>query len=744
MGKVELLSPAGNFDALKGAINAGADAVYLGGKSYGARAYADNFTADEICEGIHYAHVFGRKIYLTVNTLVKEKELDDLYHFMLPFYEKGLDGVIVQDMGVLRFLRHYFPGLLLHASTQMTITGPEGAALLKEEGISRIVPARELSLDELISLKQRTGVEIEAFIHGAMCYCYSGQCLFSSLLGGRSGNRGRCAQPCRLPYQVQAKSPRGHALKTSLVQSEGQSCYPLSMKDMCTIDLLPKLIEAGIDSFKIEGRMKDPAYAAGVTAVYRKYIDRYYQVKENFQVSKEDQKLLASLYIRSETEDGYYQRRNGRKMISLSSPAYSHTDEALLTSIRQKYIDTPLCHSAKAKIYLKAGERAELTLEMITDSRLKVCVAGEQAQEALRQPLSKSKIEEQLKKSGNSLIRIEEVTIDGAENIFMPISSLNELRRSAILALEKELVQAQMPKTEKKDTALNLSLYSASAIPRNLSLPRNLHASVMTSSQLKAALEEGIGRIYVDYGLLDKPLDLPAKTELYGVTPYIVREGDKPYLERLKELLLSGVLKGVLVRNLESAAFFSKNISADRIVVDANLYIWNREALRFWESYAGEFYLPVECNVREWRELLGACQGRKLRAGAVIYGRLPMMITANCVRKTMGKCGGERGITLMEDRYGKSFPVYSDCLCCYNVIYNSVPLSLHRQFPWKIPSDGDYRLDFTLEQEEETRKIIRFFHHLATCSEKEGAGATDKQAPVFEEYTTGHFKRGVE
>lgn len=744
MGKVELLSPAGNFDALKGAINAGADAVYLGGKSYGARAYADNFTADEICEGIHYAHVFGRKIYLTVNTLVKEKELDDLYHFMLPFYEKGLDGVIVQDMGVLRFLRHYFPGLLLHASTQMTITGPEGAALLKEEGISRIVPARELSLDELISLKQRTGVEIEAFIHGAMCYCYSGQCLFSSLLGGRSGNRGRCAQPCRLPYQVQAKSPRGHALKTSLVQSEGQSCYPLSMKDMCTIDLLPKLIEAGIDSFKIEGRMKDPAYAAGVTAVYRKYIDRYYQVKENFQVSKEDQKLLASLYIRSETEDGYYQRRNGRKMISLSSPAYSHTDEALLTSIRQKYIDTPLCHSAKAKIYLKAGERAELTLEMITDSRLKVCVAGEQAQEALRQPLSKSKIEEQLKKSGNSLIRIEEVTIDGAENIFMPISSLNELRRSAILALEKELVQAQMPKTEKKDTALNLSLYSASAIPRNLSLPRNLHASVMTSSQLKAALEEGIGRIYVDYGLLDKPLDLPAKTELYGVTPYIVREGDKPYLERLKELLLSGVLKGVLVRNLESAAFFSKNISADRIVVDANLYIWNREALRFWESYAGEFYLPVECNVREWRELLGACQGRKLRAGAVIYGRLPMMITANCVRKTMGKCDGERGITLMEDRYGKSFPVYSDCLCCYNVIYNSVPLSLHRQFPWKIPSDGDYRLDFTLEQEEETRKIIRFFHHLATCSEKEGAGATDKQAPVFEEYTTGHFKRGVE
>ena len=242
MKKVELLAPAGNYEALTGALMAGADAVYLGGNAFGARAYADNFSKEEICEGIRYAHILGKKIYLTVNTLVKEREFPSLYDFLLPFYENGLDGVIIQDMGVFTFIREHFPGLELHASTQMTITGAYGASLLKKEGACRIVPARELSLKEIIEIKNKVDIEIETFVHGAMCYCYSGQCLFSSILGGRSGNRGRCAQPCRLPYRVDG----------------GPEEYPLSMKDMCTIELLPELIEAGIDSFKIEGRMKKP------------------------------------------------------------------------------------------------------------------------------------------------------------------------------------------------------------------------------------------------------------------------------------------------------------------------------------------------------------------------------------------------------------------------------------------------------------------------------------------------------
>ena len=200
--KVELLAPAGSIDAFYGAIHAGADAVYLGGSRFGARAYADNFTEEELIRCIRYAHLFGRKVYLTVNTLVKESEFSELYGYLLPYYEAGLDGVIIQDLGVLSYIREHFPKLELHVSTQMTITGRYGAALLQQKGACRMVPARELSLKELVEIKQATGLEIEVFIHGAMCYCYSGQCLFSSILGGRSGNRGRCAQPCRLPYTV--------------------------------------------------------------------------------------------------------------------------------------------------------------------------------------------------------------------------------------------------------------------------------------------------------------------------------------------------------------------------------------------------------------------------------------------------------------------------------------------------------------------------------------------------------------
>lgn len=759
MGKAELLAPAGNFDALRGAINAGADAVYLGGERYGARAYADNFTAEEICEGIHFAHVFGRKIYLTVNTLVKEKELDDLYYFILPFYEKGLDGVIVQDFGVLCFLRKYFPALPLHASTQMAITGTEGAAFVKKEGISRIVPARELSLEELIFIKQKTGVEIEAFIHGAMCYCYSGQCLFSSLLGGRSGNRGRCAQPCRLPYRVSGDN----RLQNGSVQKG--SCYPLSMKDMCTIELLPELIEAGIDSFKIEGRMKNPSYAAGVTAVYRKYIDLYYRDKENYQVARKDKELLGSLYIRSETGEGYYRKKKGREMISLSSPAYSQTDEELLAAIRQKYIDSSLSCKAKAAVCLKAGEQAELSLEAYGTGNVPITVTckGAVVQQAQKQPLARIKIEEQLKKSGNSLIRIEQVNIEGGENIFMPVSALNELRRNAAAALENAMAGAgrrhALPFAPSKP-AVSLNAKSSAACmdplavpPFNESLPGRepaLHVSVMTKEQLKAALAEQVGRVYVDYGLLDETEGGLAEktetdgTELYALTPYIIREKDKKYLQKIKELLLAGSIKGVLVRNLESAAFFAENIPCSRMVLDANLYIWNRDALGFWEMYGGEFYLPMECNSHEWKAFLDACPGRKIRASAVVYGRQPMMVAANCLKKTMGKCSRKREITLLEDRYGKQFPVYSDCLCCYNVIYNSVPLSLHRQLLGKMGVDGNYRLDFTTEKEDETRQVIGSFRRFTTDSRKGTSGRGEEPVLPYKDYTTGHYKRGVE
>ena len=232
MGRmIEILAPAGSYESLKAAICAGADAVYLGGSRFGARAFAKNLEENDLLDAIDYVHLHGRKVYLTVNTLLKDSELGELYEYLLPYYQRGLDGVIVQDTGVLLCIRKWFPDLPVHASTQMTVTNTYGATLLKKYGVTRVVPARELSLSEICDMKQNTGLEMECFVHGALCYCYSGQCLLSSMIGGRSGNRGQCAQPCRLPYRVEGRKPADM----------------MSLKDLCTIDLIPELIEAGVD-----------------------------------------------------------------------------------------------------------------------------------------------------------------------------------------------------------------------------------------------------------------------------------------------------------------------------------------------------------------------------------------------------------------------------------------------------------------------------------------------------------------
>lgn len=738
MKKVELLAPAGNYDALKGAIKAGADAVYLGGNLYGARAYADNFTQDEICTGIHLAHVFGRRVYLTVNTLVKEKELDGLYNFLLPLYEAGLDGVIIQDLGVLRYVRRHFPDLLLHASTQMTLTGKGGVSFIKGEGVSRIVPARELSLEEIKHIKEETDIEIEAFIHGAMCYCYSGQCLLSSILGGRSGNRGRCAQPCRLPYRI----------------GEEMSGYPLSMRDMCTISILPELIAAGIDSFKIEGRMKKPAYAAGVTAIYRKYIDLYYADNRNYVVSEEDMHMLKSLYIRSEIGDGYYKRHNGREMLTLDSPAYSATDEKLLADIEAKYIKEEIFHKASAKVCLIPEKEAELVL---TKDELSISVRGDIVQQALKQPLLKEKIKEQIQKSGNSLVRIHTTEVETEDAVFMPIRSLNELRRKALFALEEAIIRQngldygkRKAMAEDNESRRGQAKQCIKECKRERLWPHrecgSLHVLVNTMEQLEAALKEKVSRIYIDYSFLYQEADensgnaicmLKEKertAELYLTSPYIVREKEQRHLEKIEQALETGVFSGVLVRNLESFYFFHKQIMPERIVLDANLYIWNREAIYFWKNQAAEFYLPVECNFHEWNELLSHCADREIKASAVVYGRLPMMVTANCLNKTGGICNKKSGFVMLTDRYEKQFPVYADCLSCYNVIYNSVPLSLHGLFQEKQWLHENYRLDFITEGRRETELIIQYFKGLSN----------NYQPPFYKDYTTGHLKRGVE
>ena len=828
--RVELLSPAGNEEGFYGAVHAGADAVYLAGGRFGARAYADNFTSETLVACIRYAHLLGRKIYLTVNTLLKEDELTELYDYLLPFYEAGLDAVIVQDLGVLRFIRMHFPNLKLHVSTQMTLCGSYGASLLKRMGASRVVPARELGLQELAAMKREACVEIEAFIHGAMCYCYSGQCLFSSILGGRSGNRGRCAQPCRLPYSV------------NVGDWTENECYPISLKDMCTIEHIPALIEAGIDSFKIEGRMKKPEYTAGVTEVYRRYIDSYYKLRKDrgteaaaaaYHVDKADMELLQSLYIRSGIQDGYCFRRSGREMITLESPAYSGSNEKTLAKIREEHISTREKLPVSVKAVFQVGQPAEATYTWKDRS----ChIKGGIVERAGKQPITSENIRKQLGKLGESSFQIADMQIIADKDGFYPLKQINDMRRAALAGLEGQILSYRgypsgknpaaeeaetnlsnpavkkpdtdmpNPAAEKPDTDMpNMAVerYCTNMPNPEVSAPsaqKSYVISVCTLPQLSAAAKwfscEKTGRplrFYIEGDLflseqeavLEICSHMPPESRFYLALPYILRKSDRHYMERLFAAFQeSRVFRGFLARSMDGLGFIREFVEKDHSPLcrtDAGVYVWNQWAARELSSYAEGFCLPYELKGGEQRGLADTFSCEK-----IVYGRIPMMLTANCLFKTFLRCrqtdhaeseaglrkngkAGRRYVrngesfetiscsdrhhtipkeqnhaipkdryhailkdryhAILKDRYRRDFPVVANCLHCMNIIYNTVPLSLHQSVS-KWQGRADLRMDFTLESPDEVTALLDSFL---------------KGAPLpLKEYTTGHEKRGVE
>ncbi len=775
MKKVELLAPAGSYEAFLGAVHAGADAVYFGGKKFGARAYADNFTEEEIRKALRYAHVHGRKMYLTLNTLVKTREFGEIHDYLLPLYDAGLDGVIIQDLGVFHAVGEWFPGLPRHVSTQMGITGVHGARFLRELGAERMVPARELSLTEIMEMKNAPGLEgmeLETFIHGAVCYCYSGQCLFSSMIGGRSGNRGRCAQPCRLPYRL---------------DGENRESYPLSLKDMCTVEILPELIRAGIDSLKIEGRMKSPEYAAGVTSVYRKYIDRYYgNPSAEWTVEPKDMEKLRALYIRSGISEGYYHRANGREMITLDNPAYSGRDGELAEWVRKEYLEGDFRLPVKARAVLEKGAPAMLTLRLEGDVSREVSVTGETVQEAKKQPLDAESVKKQLGKSGNTPFCVEDtdMAIEMEGDVFLPVKALNDLRRSACSRLEDAVIagygldypsrrnygggkaesgsggagemqtgeaESGNPGTVRRKRGGTEMRFKEGG--RKTQGKYGIHVSALTKEQCMAAVNHKVERLYVSSGLCggepwlwDLKERCGGETGIYLALPYITRAKDRAFLERMERLLGGTLFDGVLVRNLEEwywlAETFGKEVSGkgwDRQVVsDAGLYQWNPQAAGVFGEFAGEHYLPHELNIHEMRELVEATP--ETEWAAAVYGRIPMMVTANCIVKTGTGClpytGRREAFVPLTDRYRKVFPVYTDCEHCYNVVYNSLPLSLHQDMG-KLTGMGihHFRLDFTTEIGNDVDRAVSYFQGLL-----KGSG----EIPPYREYTKGHMKRGVE
>lgn len=728
--KVELLAPAGSIEAFYGAVNAGADAIYLAGNRFGARAYAKNFEREELIGAIKYAHIFGVKVYLTINTLFKNRELDSLGEFLTPFYTAGLDGVIVQDLGVFAYVKELFPQLELHVSTQMAVTSLEGAALLTEMGAKRIVPARELSMDELKKMCE-AGIEVESFIHGSMCYCYSGQCLFSSLIGARSGNRGRCAQPCRLSYQYE----------------NGKNGYCFSLKDMCTIEYLPEILSSGIASLKIEGRMKHPAYAAGVTAIYRKYIDRYFANPEGYSVEKEDLNLLKSLYIRSQIQDGYYRKNHGAGMITYQSPSYSKTPDALLETLTNKYILPKRKLEVSLRGELKLGKPALLSAEAkINGSCYCVFAEGDVVMKALKSPLVYEDVCKRFEKGGDTVFSLHMESLSMDESVFLSVKALNELRRTLLSKLEDEICMPKGmrecgPDTLKKTDSKPKNANALGSIHPETDFYNHLKVFVENTQQLQAAgCSERIENIVIPTHMLrDKSCIafIEKKAQYKNIflrLPAVCRD---VMFEDLKNLLqdtnVLDKINGFYVNQIDSVAFIKKNFPKMNVWGDINLYAMNVLSVAEVGKLVNGYTIPVELNKDEIRHM--PCENGEL----IIYGRYPLMNTANCVFLTHGDCrkAGGNAFTMLKDRMGERLPVKGYCgeKICYNTVYNSVVTSLHKQESVVKKFGCGYQIRFLEENADEVKNVLELFHATYVTGEARKEDFA---------YTNGHFKRGVE
>lgn len=696
----ELLAPAGNINIFKAVIEAGADAVYVGGSMFGARAYANNFDEEELLYAIDYAHLKGVKVYLTVNTLLKNDEIEKLYDYLLPFYERGLDAVLVQDLGALKLIHDRFPGLAIHTSTQMTVTGIDGVEFLKQFGVQRVVMAREVSLAEMKEIHEKCGMEIEAFVHGALCYSYSGQCLFSSILGGRSGNRGRCAQPCRLPYCVGNK----------------KDTYILSLKDMCGIKDLQKLKESGVYSLKIEGRMKQAGYASGVVAYYRRYID---SMKE---VSDKDYKNIAGLGNRCGFTDKYYFEHNGTDMVTFEKPNFVSDASDELPQFSKIKI--------QGKLTLKEAEPGALT---VSCGGYRFTSYMDPVSHALKAPAERKSVEERISKTGDTPFEFENIDITMDDGIFVPNGALNKLRREAIEGLQNEIL------TQYKRTASE-SYGSKSKKTSEIKTSGDLKviASVRDGKQLYRLLEyDDISEIYIDsskYGRRDFVKEFNddvfcvnnAEKKAYLALPVIFRRSTRDYFETISDQLKKIDFEGFIVRNYEEFFWVKTRFAGKKIVTDHNMYTYNDMAKSmFFDNGADADTMPLELNQKEIN--------RRNNKGSqmIIYGYYPLMVSAQCVHKNSYKCDRTPQITYLKDRYNKIFPVWNNCSECYNIIYNSCPTVLFNNMQ-KIKNAGidALRLDFTFEKPEEIDTVMAAFE--------------SNSADGIKEYTNGHFKRGVE
>lgn len=702
----ELLAPAGNLEIFKGVIESGADAVYVGGSMFGARAYANNFTEEELLEAIDFAHLRGVKVYLTVNTLIKNSELSKLYDYLLVYYKRGLDAVIVQDIGVVKAIHEYFPSMEIHTSTQMTVTGADGVRFLSQFGVTRVVMAREVSLAEMKRIHEETGMELEAFVHGALCYSYSGQCLFSSILGGRSGNRGRCAQPCRLPYTVEGKKDE----------------YILSLKDMCGIKALDKLHDAGVYSLKIEGRMKQLEYACGVVKYYRSYIDSMKPVTDA------DYDRIKALGNRCGFTDRYYFDHNGSDMVTYVKPNF--VSNAAEPSPEKRKL------SIEGELVLREGEPGSLTVKR-GDVTYKASI--EPVSAALKAPLDKKATIDRINKTGDTDFEFSHIKAQIGENVFVPNGALNKLRRDAISGLCDKLLKKYY-----RNDARYADISSMCELPEHVVKSDAVHedgavnakdytaiCSCMTRTQLDTLISyDCFDVFYLDFDMYDRNTliqqfadDVKCLTKrnkkVYLMLPTIFRADSSDYFVSIAKELDKVSFEGFVVKNYEELYLTENLFTGKKVILDHNMYTFNDVSKSaFFEHGVSGDTVPLELNSRE------IMHRNNIGSQMIVYGYYPLMTTANCVHKNTKGCDKKQKLIYLKDRYNKSFAVCNNCKECYNTIYNSLPTMLTKNIG-KLKEAGirSFRYSFTIETPKQIKAVM-----------------DDKVA----EYTNGHYKRGVE
>lgn len=753
--QVELLAPVGKFENALAAIENGANAIFVGGKVFNARQFADNFDEDELEKIVAYCKLRDVKTHITVNTLIKDQELEELMTYLEKLARLKVDAVIVQDFGVAYLIKTYFPEIELHASTQMSAHSIEDVLFLKKFGFKRVVLAREMQLEEIKTIKENVDIEIETFIHGALCYSYSGQCLFSSQIGGRSGNRGRCAQPCRMTY--------------SLLKDEEEvvkSTYLLSPKDLCTLNFLPELIACGIDSFKMEGRMKSPEYVASVTKVYRKYVDLALKDPKNYKVEQEDLDTLQSIFNRGGFSEGYYFKKADLDMMTEKTPkniglrighivkydkktkmATIYTDKTLNpgdgleiwnkkkhtgTGISKVYpagqtftvrvedwVDdkSPVYLSKNntllktlKKTYEKAQRKVQVTGEVVGQigepvtftlnyGPYTVTAEGDILETAQNAPLTKAIAFEKLSKLGNTSFEMTQLKGQWDETAYMTVGKLNQLRREVVEKLEALICEQAVDKAYQPYEKTQNTPYEG---------PTDYIAQVQNLAQLQTCLNyPEVKTIYWEWQYNNKALEEALALcqaegkPFYIVLPAITKEKT---LKRIAQCISSWEemsITGYVIRTL--GVYELLEASVKEKITDYNLNVMNNEAIHHWLiQKASRITTSVELAQDELKVLNGPLE-------TIIYGKLPVMTTEQCVLEHHKLCQKQKTPQAysLYDRKGAKWPIATDCVACKMQILMHEPLLIEPKFlaDAKIMA---YRMIFTDEQKEQVEEVLSY------------------------------------